>query len=201
LNFKVYLSIKKLLSEGCSELPAAWAAELKLLDCYEDGGKVCCPSPEEVALWAVIRGVMGEHEAASYLNWKAFESYVARALEEAGFETLKNVRVRAGDKLAEFDVIGYDGDKVIVVECKRWSAFRRSALLKVAEEHKAKVERAAYWLAKLGKRALPVVVTLRGTPIREGALIVPIKSFKGFIEEVDLAFLEGPVVTLSSSRS
>ena len=201
MSSRLYLAVKKLLTEGCSELPIAAKAELSTFEsCYEDGERLCCQSPEEVALWAVLSGVMSDYEASRYLNWKAFEAFVARALEEAGFETLRNVRVGTEYRRVEFDVIGYDGERVLVVECKRWKAFRRSVMLKVAEEHAWKVKVASYWLSRLGRVALPVVVTLKGRAVTEGALIVPIKSFKGFLRELDVAFVEGPAIKLSSSR-
>ncbi len=201
MSFRIYLSIKKLLEEGCSEPPRAIKEQLLLLeDCYEESGKVCCQGQESVALWAVLQGLMSEYEASRYLNWKAFEAFVARALEEAGFETMRNVRVWGEGKLAELDVVGYDGEKAIVVECKRWNKTSPSVVRRIAEEHARKVRRTSYWLSRLGKVALPVVVTLKGRPMELESLVVPIRAFEAFLEEIDVAFVEGPVIRLSSSR-
>ncbi|NPA84628.1 MAG: hypothetical protein GXO07_01320 [Crenarchaeota archaeon] len=198
MSARLQISVKKLLSEGCAELPVAVRAELLTLEsCYADGERVCCQSPDEVALWAVLRGLMSEYEASTYLNWKAFESFVARALEEAGFATLKNVRVKTKYRTVEFDVVGHDGRRVVVVECKRWK--RSGAYLSVAEEHAWKVRAASEWLSRFGKVALPVVVVLKGRAVAEGALVVPIKLFKGFLEELDVAFAEAGI-ELSKSR-
>ncbi len=185
------IAIRVLLKEGCAELIPSLRSELSLIDgCYEHNGKVCCEQ-SPLAFWAVMNNLISEEEAALYLNWKAFEDYVENALKEIGMKTMKHLRIYVDGKLSEYDVIGYDGRDVIVVECKRWNRMGRREIFKVALLHRKRVEGGKYYLKKLGKVAVPIVVVLRSRVPKEApSLIVPIRYLKEALANIDVFKLE-----------
>ena len=185
------IAVRVLLREGCAELVPALKSELSLLDgCYEYNGKVCCDQ-SQLAFWAVMNNLISEEEASLYLNWKAFEDYIERALNEIGLKTLKHLRIYVEGKLVEYDVIGYDGKDVVVVECKRWNKMSRGEILKVAIKHREKVEGGKYYLKKFGDIAIPVVVVLRSAvPKGAPSLVVPIRYLREALANLDVFKLE-----------
>ncbi|UXD22044.1 hypothetical protein IPA_01130 [Ignicoccus pacificus DSM 13166] len=184
-----------LLKEGCADPgPFRWLSAFDFI--YESEGKICVDAKEDLALWAVLNNVLRESEAAPYLSWRAFESYVMKVFDSLGFETIHSLRVRIPGRMMEFDVVAYDGKKVIVVECKRWQRSSPSALRRIAEEHRAKVFKASEHLSKYGKVALPLVITLRGKPMFLDSIVVPIRYLKDLTEHLDQLFYEFEVVKL-----
>ncbi len=181
--------VLNLLREGCTEDKRA--SRLLALDyVYSDGNKVCVDSKEDLALWSVINNVARESDVAQYLSWRAFERYVRRVFEEIGYDTLHSIRVRIPGTMMEFDVIAYDGDKVVVVECKRWKRAAPSVIKRIAYEHRLKVWRASEYLAKYGNRALPVVITLKGRPAMYDSVVVPVRYLRDLTEHIDEIFYE-----------
>jgi len=181
------IAVRLMLREGCAEVTPNLRAELSLLEgCYEHGNKVCCEQ-SALAFWAVLNGLISEEEAALYLNWRAFEEYVERALMEIGMNVVKHLRIYVNGKLAEYDVVGYDGKDVVVVECKRWNKMGWKEVLKIAEQHRRKVEGGKYYLRKFGKVAVPMVVVLRSKVPKEApSLIVPIKYLNEVLSNLDV---------------
>ncbi len=173
----------ELLREGCTN---RIRRELLLAEfIYEEDGRICVDSKEDLALWAVLWGYLTEAEVAKYLSWRAFERYVMKIFQEAGFETSHSVRFRTLRRMMEFDVIAYDGAKVFVVECKAWNKGSKGAILKVAREHRLKVIEASEYLRKYGRLAVPVVITLKGRPWVADSLVVPIRYIRDFVQRLD----------------
>ena len=181
------IAVRVLLREGCAELIPSLRSELSLLDgCYEYEGKVCCDQ-SQLAFWAVMNNLISEEEASLYLNWKAFEDYIEKALNEIGMKTVKHLRIYVNGRLVEYDVVGYDGRDVVVVECKRWNKMSKGEVLKVAIKHREKVEGGKYYLKKFGKVAITVVVVLRPVvPENAPALVVPIKYLRDALANLDV---------------
>ena len=181
------IAIRIILREGCARVVQNLRAELSLLEgCYEHGDEVCCEQ-SALAFWAVLNNMISEEEAALYLNWRSFEDYVEKALREIGMKVIKHLRIYVNGKLAEYDVVGYDGKDVVVVECKRWNKMGWREVLRIAEQHRRKVEGGRYYLRKFGKLAIPMVVVLRSRVPREApSLIVPIKYLREALAELDV---------------
>jgi len=177
--------ILRLLREGCIEAKSRLRG-LEILDSvYLYEGKLCVAEREELALWAVLNNLLREEDVAPYLSWRAFEGFVSKALYEAGYEVIHSLRVKVGGKRMEFDVVGYDNNKVIVVECKRWSRMSRSELVKIAESHRKRVLKARDELRKFGKKGVPVLITLRGYPLYIDSIVVPIRYLQDFLTHLD----------------
>ena len=169
---------------------------------------VCLHDPVELAIAAVKNGA-SEALVARSLNWRMFENYTAKALEEAGYIVYRSLRVPGKGGL-EVDVLGLDPPAKlgIVVDCKHWSprTATPSRLLEAAKQHRNRQERLAklWWKLKLPKgtwRLIPAIVTLRENvpKLAEGVLIVPVSKLKGFIQELPaLAHLEELATTQSS---
>ncbi len=132
-------------------------------------------------------------ELIDSIDWREFEGLVAFILGRWGYRTMNNVRLRLGGSLMEIDVVGVKGNRVILVEAKRW---RRNAMKGVVESHLRKAEAIrSDWMKvarKLGlplreARIYPVVVSWRR---EEGSFALPV---------VDIASLNGLASALDSS--
>ncbi|GGP19163.1 hypothetical protein GCM10007981_01730 [Thermocladium modestius] len=127
------------------------------------------------------------------IDWREFEGLVAFILGRWGYRTMNNVRLRLGGQLMEIDVVGIKGDRVVLVEAKRW---RRNAMKGVVEAHLRKAEAMRNdWMKvarKLGlplseARIYPVVVSWKR---EEGSFALPV---------VDITSLNGLASALDST--
>ncbi|WP_048061557.1 restriction endonuclease [Hyperthermus butylicus] len=131
-------------------------------------GVVCLHDPVELAIAAVKNGA-SETIVARSLDWKMFEDYTAKALEEAGYTVYRSLRVPGKGGL-EVDVLGLDPPAKlgIVVDCKHWNprTATPSRLREAARQHRERLERLAklWWKLRLPRgtwRLIPVIITLR----------------------------------------
>lgn len=163
----------------------------------EEGGeeaRICIPNPVEAALEAAKMGAP-ENLVTRFLDWRSFEAYTAKALEEAGFQVYRNIRV-TWPKPFEVDVVGLDkpAKLAVAVDCKHWNPRNSSPsrLREAARRHRERVEKLArYWwktgLPKGKWTIIPALIILRehNTPkLTEGVLVVPVSKIKGFLQEL-----------------
>ncbi len=158
------------------------------------GLEVCITSLVEAALDAVRLGAP-ENIATRGLDWRAFEAYTAKALEEAGFTVYRNVRI-SWPKPLEVDVVGLDSPAklALALDCKHWNPRHStpSRLREAARKHRERVDRLARYWWKTGLprgewTILPALIVLReqNVPrIAEGVLVVPVSKLKGFLQEL-----------------
>ena len=173
-----------------------------------EGDVVCVSDPVELALHLAAMGAR-ESEIARYLDWRMFEDFAARALEEAGFQVYRGLALH-GKGGFQVDVLGVDpaSSLAVAVECKHWSP-RTSAPSRIAQAAKTHLERvrrlAAAW-NRLGLprprrgrlRILPVLLVLReqGLPrVAAGVPVVPASRLRGFLEELHV-IVEDPVIAV-----
>ena len=177
--------LRAALEKLAAEAPEAVALE---------GGEVCIRDLVEAALAAARMGAP-ESLVARSLDWRDFERFTAKALEEAGFQVYRNLRL-TWPKGFEVDVLGLDkpAHLGLVVDCKHWNprSTPPSRLRQAAIRHRERVERLArYWwklhLPKGPWTLIPVIVVLReqNTPkLVEGVFVVPASQLKGFLREL-----------------
>jgi len=150
----------------------------------------------DLVITAVRQGVP-EKTLVKYIDWRVFEEFAARALAEAGYETYRNISVRARGVSFELDVIGVKEPLVLVVECKHWQPkyTSPSRLREIVSQHLARLNKLTLMWRSLegvklrrGLKAVPVILVVREYSIPrvvEGAAIVPVSKLKGFLQEID----------------
>ena len=147
-------------------------------------------------------------DAARVLTWQEFEKFAEDCLEEAGFRTEKNVRVKGDGRAWQIDVVGFRGDLVLPMDCKSWNTPGYLSRLKLATEHQRTATR--HLLTKLVKktiqgdnerRILPVILTLSEPPARlsQGVVLVSVETLPSFLSGVTPYDKNLPFVSSSSS--
>lgn len=130
------------------------------------------------------------------LSWSEFEEFISFIMRQEGYETLRGIRLTMGNVRGEFDVIGYRGNVVIVIEAKHWLSISSSELEAIVSKHINKVKALADNWSKLTKKArlniadasiYPLVVTLK-TPQLQSYGNVPIiasHQLPSFLENLE----------------
>lgn len=130
------------------------------------------------------------------LNWREYEDFCARVLENYGYETVRNLRFRVGVFVREIDVVAWRRNLVLLVECKRWSrrSSREKELRSAVSELRKRAELFTTWLQYTRRLPLsgevtvvPVLTTVHEgrTLVHEGVPIVPLHSFPYFLTEFE----------------
>ena len=114
------------------------------------------------------------------VKWQNFEKLTAFIFEENRFKVKVNVVKVFDKKRRQYDVIAEKDNKIILIDCKKWSGnrYRLSALKKAVKLHK---ERCSFY----SKNAVPLIVTLVEEEIKfhDDMAIVPIGKLNSFINE------------------
>jgi hypothetical protein len=133
------------------------------------------------------------------LSWSEFEEFISFTLNQAGYQTLRGVRLTVGGVRGEFDVIGYRGDVFMVIEAKHWLSISVGELRRIVEKHVGKVEMLANdWARFMRKVKLkvdhevyvyPLVVTLKAPQIQviDNVPIVASYQLSNFLDGFDMA--------------
>jgi hypothetical protein len=139
------------------------------------GGEIVVVNSIELALTLSERGVELKR-ISEYLDWRDFEAFTSRILEESGYQVERSVKLTTPVRF-EIDVLGIDPVSGIglVVDCKHWSIASRSRLLEAAERHYERVEKLVKYYSRVKQlyrvlekatRLVPVVITLTTPSIR-----------------------------------
>ncbi|MEM2062450.1 MAG: hypothetical protein QXJ61_02225 [Candidatus Nitrosocaldus sp.] len=148
----------------------------------------------------------GMDEIARVLHWRDFEMLTAEMLEENGYTTVRNVRLRVergagvgrGSRsrsrqrsamtMMEIDVVGIkcvNGEnRAILLDCKHWQYMSPSELVRICEKQVARA------VAFINGRhdvdhAIPSVIVLNDIPsIIDGVPIVPITRLREFLNDI-----------------
>jgi len=139
-------------------------------------------------------------EVTPLLDWRDFEALASDILESNGYDVARNIRFSSkvdgkgkgkgkSKGKAEIDVVGiksiYSSSIALSIDCKHWNHITYSALVRIAEKQ---IQRTYILLGYYSiDRALPVIITLRDTPMLiDGIPIVPISRFNSFLNEYDV---------------
>lgn len=128
-----------------------------------------------------IKSISDLDKASKEVVWQNFEKLVGFIFEQNGFDVKVNVvRMLNKHSRRQYDVVAVKGNKIILVECKKWAGdrYRLSALKKAIGLHK---ERCRIY----DKKAVPVIATLIEEEIQfyDKIPIVPVFKLNGFIRE------------------
>ncbi len=150
------------------------------------------------ALLTLVRLGLDESRFLPYIEWNEFEEYVARVLDEAGFEVLRNVR-KDPPKGFQIDVLALDPGAGIAlsIECKQWRYVRGFSrkILEIVSQHVERTKRfveSCEWFAtripSLRKISVvvPTVLTLRRSRYKvvNGVPIVPMVELNDFVTNI-----------------
>ncbi len=147
-------------------------------------------------------------DSARVLTWQEFEKFAVECIEEAGFQTEKNVRVTGDGRAWQIDVVGFRGDLVLAMDCKSWNTPGYLSRFKLAAEHQrtATLHLLAALLEKTiqgdrERQALPVILTLSEPPARlsEGVVLVSVEKLPSFLSGVTPYDENLPFITSASS--
>ena len=147
-------------------------------------------------------------EAAQFLKWQEFEKFGEECLEEAGFRTERNVRVKGEGRGWQIDLVGFRGELVISIDCKHWNTPSYISRFKLAAEHQRHATLHLLATVKEGRQGLAVILTLREPPARlsEEAVLVSVEKFPSFLSDVtpyseNLPFMASPLVVVENPMS
>ncbi len=177
-------------------------------------GRISLGSKLRIRLALDIARVGRLRDSVQVLTWQEFEKFAGECLEDAGFQTEKNVRIRANDRAWQIDLVGFRGELVLTMDCKHWNTPGHVSRFRLPAEH----QKAAtlHLLATLGRsiprdkkpQALPVILTLSEPPSQfsEDVALVSIEKLSSFLNSVtpydeNLPFLSLPSFTVENPMS
>ena len=154
-------------------------------------------------------------ESARALTWQEFEKFAEECLEEAGFQTEKNVRVKGDGRAWQIDVVGVRGGLVLAIDCKHWITPGYLSRFKLAAEHQrtATLHLLTTPMQKTIQRdterqALAVILTLSEPPaqLSEGVVLVSVEKLPSFLSGVapydeDLPFISSSLAVVENPMS
>lgn len=147
----------------------------------ERGGRYFFDAADRLsaALLLLDRGEPVESVSAE-LDWKSFEGLAARILESRGFETQRNLVLRA--PRAEIDVVATGRGVSLLIDCKHWMRLSASQAARAA---RMQARRARQYAASRGLAAVPAVVALRPDVEFAGRVpVVAVSKLGGFADEL-----------------
>jgi restriction endonuclease len=147
---------------SCSkELSEKFASDLGIP--INDGNiKLSRESRLDLAISEANRGFL--HDASKFLEWRDFERFAERCLSEMGFETDRDVRIKAEGRGWQIDVTGIKDQMLICLDCKHWASPMSPSRFKGPEDHQSTATR--IYAQKLAKErgsvitSLPLILTL-----------------------------------------
>ncbi len=147
-------------------------------------------------------------EAAQFLTWQEFEKFGEECLEEAGFRTERNVRVKGEGRAWQIDLVGFRGELVISIDCKHWNTPSYISRFKLAAEHQRHATLHLLATVKEGRQGLAVILTLRDPPAQllENTVLVSVEKFPSFLSGVtpyaeNLPFMTSPLAVVENPMS
>lgn len=183
LKFKP-LSYRLLLDSVLNRLKGEKLIEI------DDEGLYLITSLTHFILKCVELNMIDIEYASTIISWKDFEHLASQILEEMGFETYRNLRVKCEGRTFEVDILAIRGSRALIIDCKHWN-LKRGASSKIKRLIPLHVKRANCVISRLlskPSRAIPVILTLHDVGLRfwGGVFVVPIFTLKDFIHNIEL---------------
>jgi len=154
-------------------------------------------NPLEIALLLIERGAE-LRRISEYLDWRDFEVFTSRILEEFGYVVERGVKLTSPVRF-EIDVLGVDSASglALVIDCKHWSLAARSRLVEAAERHSERISKLVkyyfrvkqkYKVLEKASRLAPLIITLITPSIRvhSNVLFVSIRELPALLRDVHL---------------
>ena len=147
---------------SCStELSEMLASELAL-EVRDGTVKLSSEQRLDIAMSEARRGFL--QDASRFLEWRDFERFAERCLEEMGFQSSRDIRMTAEGRRWQIDVIGLKDSLLVCLDCKHWAPPLSPSRFKDPEAHQAAATR--LYATKLAREnssvitSLPVILTL-----------------------------------------
>lgn len=147
-------------------------------------------------------------DAAQVLTWQEFERFGGECLDEAGFRTERNVRVKGEGRAWQIDLVGVRGELAIAIDCKHWNTPSYISRFKQAAEHQRHATLHFLATVKERRQGLAVVLTLREPPAQfsEGTVLVSVEKLPNFLNTVtpydeNLPFIASPLTMVENPMS
>jgi len=155
--------------------------------------QISVPSRSRVMLAMELARAGRLKKGAEALSWQEFVKFSRECLEEAGFRTRSNVRVRGQGRAWQIDVVGFRGDLVLTIDCKHWNTSGYLSRFKTPAKHAR--EATSHLVNNLGNdkefkdkepSALPLILCLLEPPDRflQGTLLTSVEKFPEFLASV-----------------
>lgn len=182
---------------GCSEELVVEIAE-KYGDFIRlSGEELVVVNPLELALLLTERGVELKR-ISEYLDWRDFEIFSSRILEEFGYTVARSVKLTTPVKF-EIDVFGVDpaSGLGLVIDCKHWSLATRSRLVEAATRHAERVSKLVKYYSRVkqryrvlekASRLIPLIITLVTPRVRvhSNVLFVSIRELPALLRDIHI---------------
>jgi hypothetical protein len=165
----------------------------------EEGARLGEGERVRVILNALRLGVDAS-SLAKYLNWREFERLTTSLLGGAGYEAEWNVRLSYLGRRIQVDVLAYNGNILLVIDCKRWN---RALTPSVESRIRESQEKRLLFLKSLIERSfgqgclktiyiIPATLSLyrSSKPIIDGFIFASLDKLRGALEYVDRSFFQ-----------
>ncbi len=152
----------------------------------------------DLAMGEARRGYL--EKPSRFLNWQDFERFGRECMDELGYETTLDTRIKGEGRSWQIDVIGVKGQMILCLDCKQWAPPLTLSRFKKAEIHQSKATR--LFAGKIAEEkhqtviALPMILTLHEPPYRIAGrvLAVSVQKLPTLLQEVtpyspDLPFI------------
>jgi len=147
-------------------------------------------------------------DAAQVLTWQEFEKFGAECLEEAGFRTERNVRVKGEGRAWQIDLVGSRGELIIAIDCKHWNTPSYISRFKLAAEHQRHATLHLLATVNEKRQGLAVILTLCEPPAQfsEDSVLVSVEKLPGFLSGIapyaeNLPFMTSPLAVVENPMS
>ncbi len=160
-------------------------------------GELIVVNPLELALILSEKGVELKR-ISEYLDWRDFEIFSSRILEEFGYIVARSVKLTTPIRF-EIDVLGVDpaSGLGLVIDCKHWSTTTRSRLVEVAIQHAERVSKLVKYYSRVkqkyrvlekASKLVSLIVTLVTPRIRiySNVLIISIRELPALLRDIHL---------------
>ncbi len=136
-------------------------------------------------------------ELALQLGWRELEKLCARIMNDAGYISFTNLRLKYRGRRYEIDIVAIKGGTILSIDCKRWIRARTPALKEAAHKQVERTEALAeklhtlsYVMSKINADRVelyPLVISVHepGINIYEGVPIVSLPRLRSFLSEFD----------------
>ena len=137
-----------------------------------------------------IAGGQTIEEIVTELDWKEFEDFCAKILEEHEWKVTKNFRFKTESRY-EIDILATKSKNALAIDCKRWDNRKgKASQLKIAaikQLERVKEMKKIKFLFVDYTEIFPILITWFEENItkEEGVWIVPIFKFNNFLLETN----------------
>ncbi len=160
------------------------------LNIRQENGQVSLSGPKRLVLAMDTARTGSVVEAGRYLTWQEFEKFTEQCLDEIGYETRRDLRVKGDGRNWQIDLVGIRSGLVLCFDCKHWSAHSSPSRFRTAGGHQIKATRIA--VRKVSEerretmRGLPIILSLFEPPptLSEDVVVLSVQRLPSMLAEL-----------------